>query len=82
MSTNKKAAPKAPRITKDFVMNVNDLDFCPRCGGIGADPDQSGVPRRLPDDLITGERRFQVSADPCRQCRGNGRIPKPLSASK
>jgi hypothetical protein len=31
MSTNKKAAPKAARITKDFVMNVNDLDFCPRC---------------------------------------------------
>ena len=63
-------------------MNVNDLDFCPRCRGTGADPDQSGVPRRLPDDLITGERRFQVSADPCRQCRGSGRIPKPLSASK
>jgi hypothetical protein len=45
-------------------------DICPRCRGTGADPDQSGIPRKLPDGTI------QVSADCCRQCGGTGRMPK------
>jgi DnaJ-class molecular chaperone len=60
--------------TEDFEMNVNELETCPRCRGTGADPDQSGIPRRLPDDPISGERSFQVSVDPCHQCNGTGRI--------
>lgn len=51
-------------------------DKCPRCRGNGADPDQSRVPRHEADDPISGEPSFQVSADPCRQCGGTGRIPK------
>jgi hypothetical protein len=51
-------------------------DKCPRCGGTGADPDQSRVPRRVADDPISGEPRIQVSADRCRHCGGTGRITK------
>ena len=51
-------------------------DKCLRCGGTGADPDQSRVPRRMADDPISGEPRFQISADPCCQCGGSGRMPK------
>lgn len=51
-------------------------DKCPRCLGTGADPDQPRQPRPLPDDPISGERRFEVSAVPCSECRGTGRMPK------
>jgi hypothetical protein len=51
-------------------------DKCARCRGSGADPDQSHAMRRLPDDPISGERRFELGAIRCRQCGGTGRIRK------
>lgn len=50
-------------------------DKCPRCGGTGADRDQSRVPRQVAYDPISGERQIQVSADRCPQCGGTGRMP-------
>jgi hypothetical protein len=42
-------------------------DKCRRWGGTETDADQSRVPRRMADEPISREPRFQVSADPCCQ---------------
>jgi DnaJ-class molecular chaperone len=65
----------SPRL-RIFLMDVNDLETCPRCRGSGADPDQPAIPNRLPDDPVSGERGFQASADLCRRCGGSGRVLK------